>query len=649
MRFHFLTALFLGLSSGTWAASDFLPPDQAFKFEASSISKDTAELKWDIVPKYYLYHDQFKVISNGKNIHLNLPKGQQKDDPTFGLTDVHYNNVTAEFKVQPNQKYQIQWQGCADDGLCYPVQRMTIQTDDTGLLPQTKPVSSQTNLALLAQTPQKTTPDSVLRDEPAKTAPIAPKAVPALTDAENVQQKAELSDADQIENVIENDSNSSVVSAAKSSSLAQSISEQSFKQDWNNDQFFLHLLSSQTVWINILVFLGLGILLAFLPCSLPLIPIVSGILVQQKKGHRAALIAITFVVSMALVYALMGLVVAQLGFNIQRWFQNPVFISLFVLMFIVFALNLFGLYQLSLPQALLQRLDRLQQSQKGGTFIGAGVMGAVSALIVGPCMSAPLAGALLYVSQLEHGWLGGLYLFLMGLGIGIPLFIASVFGAKYLPKPGLWMERLKFSFGFVMLAMAIYFARPLLGNAIYHSAFAIVLFVAAGYLITILRHIMKLTHRLLILAVISVVAATGTWHAHLALSSLSQQQVSSLHQWIVVRNQQELQQALSAHPDQPVLIDVYADWCVACQPIERQVIPSVEVQAAIANVVRIKLDLTHYEASQDLILKQRQILGPPTVLFLNEQHEEQRNLRLTGTFTAHQLVQNVKQLSGVQP
>ncbi|MCU4579996.1 protein-disulfide reductase DsbD [Acinetobacter gyllenbergii] len=649
MRFHFLTALFLGLSSGTWAASDFLPPDQAFKFEASSISKDTAELKWDIVPKYYLYHDQFKVIANGKNIHLNLPKGQQKDDPTFGLTDVHYNNVTAEFKVQPNQQYQIQWQGCADDGLCYPVQRMTIQTDDTGLLPQTKPVSSQTNLALLAQTPQKTTPDSVLRDEPAKTAPIAPKAVPALTDAENVQQKAELSDADQIENVIENDSNNSVVSAVQSSSLDQSISEQNFKQDWNNDQFFLHLLSSQTVWINIIVFLGLGILLAFLPCSLPLIPILSGILVQQKKGHRAALIAITFVVSMALVYALMGLVVAQLGFNIQRWFQNPVFISLFVLMFIVFALNLFGLYQLSLPQALLQRLDRLQQSQKGGTFIGAGVMGAVSALIVGPCMSAPLAGALLYVSQLEHGWLGGLYLFLMGLGIGIPLFIASVFGAKYLPKPGLWMERLKFSFGFVMLAMAIYFARPLLGNAIYHSAFAIVLFVAAGYLITILRHIMKLTHRLLILAVIGVVAATGTWHAHLALSSLSQQQVSSLHQWIVVRNQQELQQALSAHPDQPVLIDVYADWCVACQPIERQVIPSVEVQAAIANVVRIKLDLTHYEASQNLILKQRQILGPPTVLFLNEQHEEQRNLRLTGTFTAHQLVQNVKQLSGVQP
>ncbi|ENX41263.1 protein-disulfide reductase DsbD [Acinetobacter sp. NIPH 2100] len=644
MRFQFLAGMLLGLSSTAWAAGEFLPPDQAFKFQASSISKDKAELKWDIVPHYYLYHDQFKVSVNGKNIDLNLPKGTEKDDPTFGITDVHYNNVTAQFEVQPNQQYKVQWQGCAEDGLCYPVQRTTIQTDDAGLLPQLKHKEPQANLTLLAQAPTKSN-QSLDRSIDAVDTQMGKASVTSLTAdrTEEDQQIETVSSSEELKPVSEAET-INPASKSDSSSESQSISGQSLKKDWNNDQFFLHLLSSQTVWLNLIVFLGFGILLAFLPCSLPLIPILSGILVQQNKGHRAALIAMTFVLSMALVYAMMGVVVSQLGFNIQRWFQNPIFIGLFVLMFIVFALNLFGLYQLSLPQALLQRLDRIQQAQKGGTLVGAGVMGAVSALIVGPCMSAPLAGALLYVSQLEQGLLGGFYLFIMGLGIGIPLFIASVFGAKYLPKPGLWMERLKFSFGFVMLAMAVYFARPLLPNVIYYSVFAIILIAAAGYLINISCHIAKLSVRILMFILIGAVAASGIWQAHFAISTFNQQQAQVLHAWIVVKNKQELQQALADHADQLVLIDVYADWCAACQPIKRDVIPSQQVQLAIANIVRIKLDLTHYEASQDTILKERQILGPPTVLFLNKAHEEQRDLRLTGTFTANQLVQNIKQL-----
>lgn len=181
---------------------------------------------------------------------------------------------------------------------------------------------------------------------------------------------------------------------------------------------------------------------------MPLIPILSGILVQRHRGYRAALIALAFVLGMAAVYAVMGLVVAQLGYSFQRWFQSPIFIGIFAVLFILFALNLFGVYQLSLPQGLLRRLDRWQQKQQGGTLVGAALMGMISALIVGPCMSAPLAGALLFVSQLDQPVLGATYLFVLGLGLRIPLFIAAVFGAKYLPKPGLWMDRLKFSFGF---------------------------------------------------------------------------------------------------------------------------------------------------------------------------------------------------------
>ncbi|QBQ15861.1 protein-disulfide reductase DsbD [Acinetobacter haemolyticus] len=610
------------VTTSLYANQDFLPPDQAFKFQASSISEKTAELKWDIAPHYYLYHDQFKVRLNQQNLSLNLPKGQEKDDPTFGVTHVHYNQVLTQIGVKPNSQYTVSWQGCSEDGLCYPVQRTTITTDAAGLLPQQ---NSETNFSNFA----------------------------ALVTQENISEVTPESEA-QAAHEKSNPEISSTLQKIKSSKpLNNQVQEQveiqpqkaSLSDDWNNDQFFLNLLSNQGVFFNIILFLGLGILLAFLPCSLPLIPILSGILVQGNKGYKAAIIALTFVMSMALVYGLMGIVVSQIGYGIQRWFQNPVFIGLFALMFIVFALNLFGLYQLSLPQGFLQRLDQIQQRQKGGTLLGAGIMGVVSALIVGPCMSAPLAGALLYVSQLEYSLLGGFYLFLLGLGMGIPLFIASVFGAKYLPKPGLWMDRLKLSFGFIMLAMAVYFARPLLPLTLYYAGLALILIAMAGYLIAILRHIVHIPYKVVILVLICGCTVSGIWYINQATTNVKTTESDSLQSWIIVKNQHELNQVLAAYAKDPIVVDVYADWCVACQPIEREILPRTDVQDALKNVIRIKLDLTQYEASQDIILKQWQILGPPTILFLSPNQKEQRDLRLTGTYTASQLIQNIQKLN----
>lgn len=604
-----LIAIALGMATASlYANQDFLPPDQAFKFQASSISEKTAELKWDIAPHYYLYHDQFKVRLDQQNVSLNLPQGQEKDDPTFGVTNVHYKQVLTQLDVEPNSQYTVSWQGCSEDGLCYPVQRTTITTDAAGLLPQQNLETKFSNLAALVT--QENTSEVVPEPE-----------------EQTVQEKS-------------NPETSSTLQEAEIQPQTALLSD-----DWNNDQFFLNLLSKQSVVFNIILFLGLGILLAFLPCTLPLIPILSGILVQRNKGYKAAIIALTFVLSMALVYGLIGIVVSQIGYGIQRWFQNPVFIGLFALMFIVFALNLFGLYQLSLPQGILQRLDQIQQRQKGGTLLGAGIMGAVSALIVGPCMSAPLAGALLYVSHLEHSLLGGFYLFLLGLGIGIPLFIASVFGAKYLPKPGLWMDRLKFSFGFIMLAMAVYFARPLLPLTLYYAGLALILIAMAGYLLGILRHIVHIPYQATILVLICGCAVSGIWHINQAIANVKTTESESLQSWIIVKNQQELNQALATHTKDTIVLDVYADWCVACQPIERDVLPRTDVQDALKNVTRIKLDLTQYEASQDIILKQWQILGPPTVLFLAPNQKEQRDLRLTGTYTAPQLIQNIQKLN----
>jgi len=620
-------AIVLGIvTTSIYANQDFLPPEQAFKFQASSISEKTAELKWDIAPHYYLYHDQFKVSLDQQVLPLNLPEGQEKDDPTFGITNVHYNHVLTQLDVKPNSQYTVSWQGCSEDGLCYPVQRTTIRTDAAGLLPQQNSVTKFSNLAALA------TQES--------TSEVAPE-----SGEQTVKEKSNL------------ETSSTLQKNKSAAPLHDKVQEQaetqpqtvSLSDDWNNDQFFLNLLSNQGVIFNIILFLGLGILLAFLPCSLPLIPILSSILVQRNRGYKAAIIALIFVLSMALVYGLMGIAVSQIGYGIQRWFQNPVFIGLFSSMFIVFALNLFGLYQLSLPQGLLQRLDQIQQRQKGGTLLGAGVMGAVSALIVGPCMSAPLAGALLYVSHLEHSLLGGFYLFLLGLGIGIPLFIASVFGAKYLPKPGLWMDRLKFSFGFIMLVMSVYFARPLLPLTFYYAALAFILFAMAVYLLGVLRHIVHIPYKAAVLVLVCACAVSGIWHVNQAIANINTTESDSFQPWIIVKNQQELNQALATHTKDSILLDVYADWCVACQPIEREVLPRADVQDVLKDVTRIKLDLSQYEASQDIILKQWHILGPPTVLFLAPKQKEQRDLRLTGTYTAAQLIQNIQKLNEENP
>lgn len=647
------------------AHAEFLPPDQAFQFQAESTRTDQAHLTWKIADGYYLYHDQIKVKQGDKSLSLSLPTPKEKDDPNFGITDVHYGKVTTNISTKPDQSYHVQWQGCAESGLCYPVQRMTIQTDADGLLLGQKPAqkklleeletvpSPATSILQNAEKPKKEKDkeqeeaEKKLEDSPTISAEAEPSVVKE-NQALTVESTQELNSLDQASSEVQPDTEKSSNTAEE---IVKTNVEETTKLDWNNDQFFLNLLSSNNLFLNLLVFLVLGVLLAFLPCSLPLIPILSSILVQRHRGYRAGIIAGMFVLGMAFVYAIMGLAVAQLGYNFQRWLQSPIFISIFALLFIIFALNLFGAFQLSLPQGLLQRLDQYQQKQKGGTLIGSLLMGMIAALIVGPCMSAPLAGALLFVSKLNQPFMGASYLFVLGLGIGLPLFIACVFGAQYLPKPGVWMDRLKFAFGFVMLLLAVYFLRPLLASVIYFSAIGLIFLVMTGYILLKIRpKVSRTVTQILILVLSLATAVTGAWYLKQAWSQVYATQVNERLTWQKVRTQQELQAALQAVRGKAVIIDVYADWCVACQPIENEVLPRADVQQALTSVERIKLDITDYHASQDELLKKWQVLGPPTMILLNSDHQELRNLRLTGTFSAEQLIGRLQQFDqGEQP
>lgn len=628
-------------------AQEFLPPDQAFQFQARSISDNQAELRWSIAEDYYLYHDQLQVRSDAGSLKLQLPVPEDKNDPNFGQTKVHYHQVKTTIAIAPNQQFKVQWQGCAESGLCYPVQRATIQTDAQGLLPQSDAPSSERRLLSTAKplaldAAAKTEP-AINNTEKAEFTTAAEEAAieekPPVVESTSLAELTEAVAASEISAAV------NPIPASEIANDTQTAPAASLQSEWNNDQYFFNLLSEHHLFFNLLIFLGFGVLLAFLPCSLPLIPILSGILVQRHRGYRAAFIALAFVLGMAAVYAVMGLAVAQLGYSFQRWFQSPIFIGIFAVLFILFALNLFGVYQLSLPQGLLQRLDRWQQKQQGGTLLGAALMGMISALIVGPCMSAPLAGALLFVSQLDQPVLGATYLFVLSLGLGIPLFIAAVFGAKYLPKPGLWMDRLKFSFGFLMLALAIYFARPLLPTVAYFLLMGIIFLSLAIYCFDLIRrHLQGKISRIGVIILALAMTGIGVWHIQHGIQQMGAVHAQQTLSWQKIHTRQELAQLLQQNSGRAIVIDVYADWCVACQPVENEVLPRTDVQAALQDVVRIKLDLTEYHPSQDDLLRDWQILGPPTMIFLNSQQQEQRALRLTGTFTATQLIQRLQQL-----
>lgn len=613
-------ALITLYSSMSFANSTFLPADQAFQLSSESISKQRVELNWKIAPHYYLYHDQFSVKSNNKIIDLNLPKGQEKNDPTYGLTEVHYNQVSAQFSVQPDSTYSIQWQGCSQDGLCYPLQRIDIKTDSDGLIPQTN-LNQQNGLTSLQQ---QSNSNQLLN-----------KNNDHIINNQNPLQGSNLDK----ESLTQDTPFKSQVNNENSNTLSL---------QWNDDRGFFNLLSQDSLFFNLFIFFSLGILLAFLPCSLPLIPILSTLLIQKKSGLRAAALASSFVLSMALIYGLMGIAVAEIGYSFQRWFQNPWILSVFASLFVVFALNLFGVFNLSLPSIFTRKLSELQNTQQTGSITGAAIMGALSALIVGPCMSAPLAGALLFVSQSQSSLLGGLYLFLLGLGLGLPLFIASVFGSRLLPKPGVWMNHLKVSFGFLMLLMALYFIQAMLSSTLYLFLNALVFLALTVYLIVAVKDSKSTIQKTFFILIIFMTFSASIWnfikaYQHYHTLEMREQLLSWHHVSTLDALNLALIQAKVAN--QSVIIDVYADWCVACQPIENEVLTRVDVQNALQENYLIKLNLSDYDSSQDLILKKFEILGPPTFLFLNTNGSEIRNLRLTGTFKADGLLAKLKVLN----
>lgn len=417
------------------------------------------------------------------------------------------------------------------------------------------------------------------------------------------------------------------------------------------DQSIAEQLASAGMLANLAAFFLMGVLLAFTPCMLPMLPILSSVIAGSKPGGwQGARLGAAFVLSMSLVYAVLGVIAAQLGGSMAAALQNPWLLLPFAGLFILLALAQFGLYSLQLPAFIRARLHQTDQKIKGGSLLGAAALGVLSALLVGPCMTAPLAGALLYIGQSGDAVKGGSVLFALGIGSGLPLLLAMSFGMRWLPKPGQWMESINRIFGYALLAAAIFIVRSLLPDSLTLALWAALLLAMAVHLASLRPKGWTVFTRYcgVLLGVWGSIMLLGAasggsdpWQPLRHLQGSANLGTSSTVESVRIADPQLLKQEMGQAQanGQWVLLDFYADWCISCKVMERTVFGEPQVQAAIADMRFLQPDVTDNTASQQALLKEYGIIGPPTILFINPQGQEVRSARITGEVNASEFLE----------
>ena len=423
------------------------------------------------------------------------------------------------------------------------------------------------------------------------------------------------------------------------------------------DQSLAASLQQSSLGWSLLLFFGLGLLLAFTPCSLPMLPILAGLVVGSgATTGRGFAVAGSYVISMALVYAGLGVLAALLGANLQALLQQPWLLGSFAALFVVLSLPMFGFFELQLPAALRDRLETAGRGRKGGSLVGAGILGALSGLLVGPCMTAPLAGALLFIAQSGNAVEGGLVLFVMGVGIGMPLLLLVTVGSRFLPKPGAWMNLMKGLFGFLFLGTALLLVRPVLDESLWVGLWGVLLVIFASSLWqqaqTFLRA-KNLFSPLSLLAglwgsLLLVGAAGGGTELWQPLQVYTAKTVAgstanTAHDaFITIKDPAALDRELASAKAQGqwVLLDYYADWCVSCKVMEKQVFGKPQVMEALEGVRLLRLDVTADNVASRELLSRYQVPGPPSFAWIGPDGVERRGQRITGEVNAQTFLNN---------
>ena len=423
------------------------------------------------------------------------------------------------------------------------------------------------------------------------------------------------------------------------------------------DQSLAATLQQRSLGWSLLLFFGLGLLLAFTPCSLPMLPILAGLVVGSgATAGRGFAVAGSYVISMALVYAGLGVLAALLGANLQALLQQPWLLGSFAALFVVLALPMFGFFELQLPAGLRDRLESAGRGRKGGSLLGAGILGALSGLLVGPCMTAPLAGALLYIAQSGNAVEGGLVLFVMGLGIGVPLLLLVTVGSRFLPKPGAWMNLMKGLFGFLFLGTALLLVRPVLDESLWVGLWGVLLVVLASSLWQQAQAFLRakpLFRPLSLLAglwgsLLLVGAAGGGTELWQPLqvytaTTVAGSTTNSVHDaFITLKDPASLDRELAdaKAAGQWVMLDYYADWCVSCKVMEKQVFAKPQVMDALQGVRLLRLDVTADNVASRELLSRYQVPGPPSFVWIGPNGVERRGQRITGEVNAQTFLNN---------
>ncbi len=577
--------------------TEYLPVDEAFMFDFKQVDNKVV-LDWTIADGYYLYKDKFQFQADNSTIAETVKQdGTQIEDEFFGVVDVYFfqSKIDVSFsEIAENGYLNIRYQGCAEAGFCYnpTVKRIPLTAISADEIAALKAASSAGN-----------------------------------NSSNNSNNGTQTSDSVSSPGLSTNDS-TSTANPSQQNSLADSLANESL------------------LW-TLLIFFGLGVGLAFTPCVFPMFPILSSIIAGQsnmtvKKGLWLAFI---YVQGMAITYSLLGLVVASMGVQFQAALQHPAVLITVSVIFVLLAGAMFGWYNLQLPQSWTNKLTQVSNNQKSGNLVGVFVMGLLSGLIASPCTTAPLTGALLYVAQTGDLLIGFVTLYVLSLGMGLPLLLIGASGGKLLPKAGNWMNVVKNLFGFILLAIPLILLERFVDLEWVLLLAGILLIVIAGYF-----HSQYLGQA-------SNTAKSGFWVVSLfsfllgfvliikpilptpvASASAESHEV----EFIKVSNMSEIKQQIAQAnaAGKPVMLDLYADWCVACKEFEAFTFSDKSVQDKMADFVLLQIDMTANNDADIEVLTEYDILGLPTILFFNTSGGELTTQRVTGymnatTFLAH--------------
>jgi thiol:disulfide interchange protein DsbD len=587
-----LLSLLLALLHGSPArADDYLPPEQAFRMSARMVDAQTAEVNYQIADGYYMYRDRFHFSAQGATVGEALfPAGKVKFDENFGKeVETYHNGVVVRLPVSGVSgafRLDVNSQGCADKGLCYPPMSLSVTLD--------------------------------------------PRAI-----GQSVRG-----------------GNAPAMSVPGSSAIAAA----GFNSGASDVDGITAVLQGGHLWRILSLFLVLGIGLAFTPCVLPMLPILSSIIVGQAGSGdanasraRSFLLSVDYSLGMALVYTALGVAAGMLGEGLSAYLQNPWVLAVFALVMGALALSMFDVYQLQVPAALQSRLTTAS-GNSGGKWLGVFLMGAISALIVGPCVAAPLAGALLYISQTGNVVLGGSALFAMALGMSVPLLLVGASAGALLPRAGAWMDGIKRFFGVLMLGTAWWMVSPVIPAWLQVAGWALLGIAYGAYLLWGVsgkwpsKALGLIFAALGLLQLISVV--TGGRDPLAPLSHLSG--AAPAHtDFVRVRSGAELDAALAQNAGGkrlPVMLDFYADWCVSCKEMEKFSFSDERVKARFANMLLLQIDVTANNADDRAMLKRFELFGPPGIMFFDARGKELSDKRVIGYQDAERFLQTLNGL-----